>query len=77
MGRITPTEAERLLVVWNDGREGVWLLAACIAIASLAQLHPRAWVPWLAHIAHSLLPGSHASLHHAVSLLTCLLGGIL
>ena len=34
-GRITASEAERLLVAWNDSRETVWILAAepgvCVA----------------------------------------------
>jgi hypothetical protein len=53
LGRITPREAERLLAVWNAGREEPWVFAAC-ATAVLAQS-----LPALGRLAHSLF-----SLHH-------------
>ena len=53
LGRITPREGERLLAIWNAGREELWVFAACAA-AVLAQ-----GLPVLERLAHSLL-----SLHH-------------
>jgi hypothetical protein len=74
LGRITPGEAERLLIAWNEGREGLWIFVACIAAALLAQVNPQQGVEALKHIAHALLPGG--SLHHAVALVTRLWGGM-
>lgn len=76
-GRITPSEAERLLIAWNEGREVLWALAVCLAVSVLAQLHSRELLPGLAHIAHSLLPGSSFALHRTLLLLNHLLGGTL
>jgi hypothetical protein len=56
MGRITATEAERLLIAWNDGREVLWILAACILVASITQLHLEGLLPVLLQIAHALPP---------------------
>lgn len=50
MGRITPAEAERLLAVWNEGRETTWILTASVACALLAQLHLHDLVPMLRHL---------------------------
>jgi hypothetical protein len=79
LGRITPAEAERLLIAWNVGREGRWIFAACIAIALLVLLNPQQGLSALSHIAHTLLPG--LTLHHAlaqtVQVLGHLLGGML
>jgi hypothetical protein len=76
MGRVTPAQAERLLLAVDDGREILWPLAACVA-ACLAQINLRELLPRLAHTAHALLPGSLLSLQHALSLLTHLFGGVL
>jgi hypothetical protein len=37
-GRISAVEAERLLRVWNDAREELWILVACLLIC-LTQIH--------------------------------------
>jgi hypothetical protein len=66
VGRISPSEAERLLIAWNEGREAQWALAACVVIALVAQLKPQEW-----------LPGVWASLHPAILLVNHLIGGIL
>jgi hypothetical protein len=76
IGRLTPAEAERLLIAWNDGRESIWALSACIAITLLVQLNPRQWMPSLVSSAHLLIPGIQASLHSVLSLVNHLLGGI-
>ena len=77
MGRITPVEAERLLIALNSERETVWALAACIVVPCLAQLHFAGRVTDLLHTAHSFFPGSFFSLHLALSLIARLFGGLL
>lgn len=77
MGRVTPAEAERLLIACSDSRETAWILAACIAIAGLAQLNLPALAPGLLHIAHLLTHGTLISLRPPLSLVTHLSGGIL
>ncbi len=69
LGRITPREAERLLAVWNMGREEAWVICACLA-ASLLQV-----LPALARMAATLLPGGLPGLHHAVTAITYWIGG--
>ena len=71
MGRITPLEAERLLAVWNTGREERLVFAICLA-ACLAQ-----FLPALARMAHTLLSGELPGLYHAVTAITCWIGGVL
>ena len=39
MGRITPSEAERLLAVWNESRETAWILIASIGLGLLGQVN--------------------------------------
>lgn len=68
IGRITPAEAERLLIAWNEGREGLWVFAACITVSFLAQLNLPHLIPGLMHIAHSLMVGSSIPLHRILSL---------
>jgi hypothetical protein len=79
LGRITPAEAERLLIAWNAGREGFWVFAACIAVALLALSNPQQSLSALSHIAHTLLPGftMHHALAQAIHGLGRLLGGTL
>ena len=77
LGRINSAEAERLLIALNHERETVWALAACVAVACLGQLHPGSSLARLLSASHSLIPESLLSLHHAISLLTPLLGGLL
>ncbi|HXR40289.1 MAG TPA: hypothetical protein VN776_14410 [Terracidiphilus sp.] len=60
LGRITPAEAERLLIAWNEGREWAWIFIACIAAALLAQLNPQQGLSALLRIAHALLPGGRS-----------------
>jgi len=75
LGRITPAEAERLLVAGNTGREGLWVLWIIVALlmfSLLTQLDPRHVLPQLAHVAHALLPV--LTQHHALALR--LMGGM-
>jgi hypothetical protein len=67
-GRITAAEAERLLAVSNHGREELWVIAACVAICTMQLIVPS-------RFAH-MLPDNIPTLHHVLSVLTFLLGGI-
>jgi hypothetical protein len=69
MGRVTPGQAERLIAAWNDSRETEWILAASLAFAVLAQLHVHELVPGLVHFLDAI--------HHALSSITDLIGGLL
>lgn len=71
--RITAAEAERLLVVGNDSRESLWLVAFCIiALSAQAQLEHS--LSALLDFTDMLLPAF--ALHHAATTLTCFLGAI-
>jgi len=72
LGRITPTQAECLLLCSNATREDRWIFTACIAVAVLASLDPHLGLPALMHIVHALWPAG--PLHHALALLTRLSG---
>ncbi|HVC48427.1 MAG TPA: hypothetical protein VND90_14390 [Terracidiphilus sp.] len=39
MGRITATEAERLLAACREGRETAWIVAGYVAVTALVELH--------------------------------------
>jgi hypothetical protein len=58
LGRVTPAEAERLLVVWSDRRETQWLLAACASAICLSQFHLGRLLPALLKDAHWLHPAT-------------------
>jgi hypothetical protein len=77
MGRITAAEAERLLAAWNDSRETAWILALSLAFACVAQLHLRELLPILMHFFNARTPALAEAVHHAVSPITELLGGLL
>jgi len=74
LGRITASEAERMLTPWDTAQEGKWVIAACIGIALTAQLNPSQLLPQLVRAAHALLPG--LTLHHTLALFNHLSGGI-
>jgi hypothetical protein len=73
LGRITPSEAERLLIACNAGRDGFWIFAACVA-ATLFTLVTHQGLAALLHVSRVLLADD--SLHHALSFIHHLLGGI-
>ena len=56
MGRISPTEAERLLAAWNESRETAWILVASLGFALLAQLHLHELVPIFRHLIGAQFP---------------------
>ena len=74
LGRITPAEAERLLIAWNEGREGLWVFTLCIALALLNPFNPHLGLTALMQSAPALL--SDGLLHRVISELTYLIGGI-
>jgi hypothetical protein len=73
MGRVTPAQAERLLMALNEGQQTLGALVACIAILLLTQFRLPQLLPGLLHTAQALLPWSPESLHHALSLITQIL----
>jgi hypothetical protein len=76
-GHITASEAERLLVAWDDSRETVWILALCLAFAWLTQIHLRELLPMLMHLFSAQIPALAEGVRHAFSPNTDLLGGLL
>lgn len=63
LGRLSPGEAERLLLAWNEGRETAWLIAGCVALALIAALE-----------AHASVVGQ---IGQALSLVSQIVGGVL
>ena len=75
MGRITPVEAERLLAVWQEGRDAFWAVAACLAVALITQSFPGHLLSDFLHSVRTLLPGLMAAAQHTQLIVTDLLGG--
>ncbi len=76
MGRVSPTEAERLITVWNLHREDSWVFLVCLLLAVLpaqAPLHPLLGVI-SAVCTH--IPGPFAPLAQLFSTLHHLTGGL-
>jgi hypothetical protein len=73
MGRITPSEAERLLAAWNESRETAWIVLAGFGFALLAQLHLHDLLPMLTHFMNSQVP----ALAHSLPPIWEWLGGLL
>jgi hypothetical protein len=65
MGRITPTQAERLLAVATEGRETAMILVLCLAYSCLVQLHLHEMVAGLVHFINAQLPAQ--AVHQALS----------
>jgi hypothetical protein len=76
-GRITPAEAERLLLACNDSREVEWIAVLCLAFACLAQLHMRELLPDLTHFIYAQVPALAEAVRHALSPISNLMGGLL
>ena len=64
-GRITPVEAERLLMAWNEERESRWVFGACAAPAAVNFGH----AVWLQMV-------SSGGVHSAAGLVSWILGGV-
>jgi hypothetical protein len=62
LGRITPSEVERLLIFCNAGRDGFWIFAACVAATLFTHV--------------SRVSPANDSLHHALSFMHQLSGGV-
>lgn len=77
LGRISPSEAERLLIAWNQGRESFWLCTALVATSLLAQLDPNQAISNLVHLAQALLTLKSIPLHHAMAVIHRAFGGML
>ena len=77
LGRISPAEAERLLFAWNQGREGFWVFAACVAVVLLVLIDPGQALQELVHLAQWLLTGRVIPMHHALAVVCRLFGGTL
>jgi hypothetical protein len=54
----------------------LWILAACILVASITQLHLEGLLPVLLQIAHALPPGSWTGLQHTLTVMTHFFGGM-
>ncbi len=76
-GRISASEAERLLVAWNDSRETAWILLLCGAFACMTQFHLHELIPMLMNVFNAQIPSLGEALHHVLSPITDLLGGSL
>lgn len=63
--RITPLEAERLLMAWNEERESRWIFGACAAPAAINFAHAI----WMNLIATG-------GLHSAAAMVSGILGGV-
>jgi hypothetical protein len=64
-GRITPVEAERLLLAWSEERESRWVFGACAAPAVMNFAH----AVWLQMVATD-------GLHGAAGLVSWIVGGV-
>ena len=73
LGRLTPSEAERLLLACNASHNGLWIFAACLA-AALFILVPHQGLTSLLHVSRVLL--ADHSLHHALFFIHRLSGEI-
>ena len=81
-GRITAVEGERLIAVSNESRETAWIVALCLAVACLAQIHLREFATGLMHFLNAQVPALAEALHQALSSITDLIlqmqmGGLL
>jgi hypothetical protein len=65
LGRITPLEAERLLIALSEERESRWVFGACAAPAVVNFAH-AVWMQVL----------GMGGLHHAAGLVSQILGGM-
>ena len=74
IGRISPAEAERLLIAGNEGRGLLWVLCGCMVIAALSQA--QTLLPGLLHAAGVVLKEGPPLLHRIALLLNQCLGGI-
>lgn len=65
-GRITAGEAERLLAATAQGREWLWIAAACVA-AGAAQMISHGLLENIGHMVQTLAPAWNAALQHTTA----------
>lgn len=75
LGRVTPAEAERLLLLSNESRETAWIFSACLVLAVFGELHAHLQIPFAGSEAHSLAAAMLAALQHASSVIHHWFGG--
>jgi len=63
LGRLSPAEAERLLLASSAGRETAWVVAGCVLLATIGLVESHA--------------GALLQIGHAVSLASQVLGRVL
>jgi hypothetical protein len=73
-GRISAMEAERLLRVWSDAREEIWIIAACLLVC-LTQMHLRFPVDGLGHFIEVFARQAFTAWNGMFSLITKGIGG--
>jgi hypothetical protein len=73
-GRISAMEAERLLRVWNDSREELWIIAACLLIC-VTQVPLQFSMGGPGHVVDSFARGIFNTWSMAFSMLTKGMGG--
>lgn len=76
-GRITPADAERLLVLSNERAETIWTLAACIAAALLMQSPWHLLWPDALSMLRAAMTELPAAIHQLQIAVTGVFGGIL
>ncbi len=72
--RISAAEAERLLRAFNEGREGLWIVLACV-IVCLAQVHLQISPHEVGHWAQWAISGWTKAVHMAGGVLLKGMGG--
>jgi hypothetical protein len=76
-GRITSTEAERLLVLSNERTETIWTLAACLVAALLLTSPSDHLLAGIFQVIKELPTALPAAIHQVQVVLTEVVGGIL
>jgi hypothetical protein len=68
-GRVTPAEAERLLVVWDEGTDWKWIVGACSLLCLVQILGGDGRLAHLVHAywVHGLWAEAPRVLHAAIS----------
>lgn len=67
VGRISPAQAERLMVAASAEREAAWAMAACAVIAVAAQLQ---WLgPQISHVARMVVEGGLPVVRHVIGVI--------
>ena len=74
VGRISAVEAERLLRVWTDAREELWIIAACLLIC-LTQVHLHLSLDGPGHLIEGFAREAFNAWSAAFSMLTKGMGG--